>query len=163
MDLYFLRHGLAGQHGDPKYKDDSLRPLTAEGKDRLRQAGRAMKKLKLRFDLILSSPYLRALQTAEIIAQSYKIKKIHLTHNLLPPAQGRQLLSEIKKNFSTAEKILLVGHEPHMTALMSEFLKSPRPLAIDFKKGALGLIRFEDGTAQFEWLLSPHQLSCLAS
>jgi len=167
MDLYFLRHGLAGQHGDPKYKDDSLRPLTKEGKHKLIAAAQGMKRLRLKFDLVLTSPYLRAKQTAEIIAEAYKIKsqKIELTDNLLPPASAKQLLAEIRHRFPKAQKILLAGHEPHMTELMSELLKSNRHLNIDFKKGGLGLLSIEkdptDGTLQ--WLLTPEQLSYLAS
>src|ERR1700679_3972322 len=92
-NLYFLRHGLAGQHGDPKYKDDSLRPLTAEGRRKMHAISLGMKTLGLSFDVILSSPYVPARQTAPIVAKKYKLKDsdIYLTENLLPPATVKKL------------------------------------------------------------------------
>ncbi len=86
-ELFLLRHGLAGQHGDPKYKDDSLRPLTAEGREKMHRVALGMQTLGLKFDAVISSPYLRAKQTAEIVTRAYKLKNkgIYLTDNLLPP------------------------------------------------------------------------------
>ena len=162
IELYFLRHGLAGQYGDPNYKDDSLRPLTTEGRRKLRQAAQGMLALDLHFDGVLSSPFLRAKQTAQIVAQAYRIPKrnIHLTDNLLPPATIKKLLAEIKRHDPKSQNILLVGHEPHLTELISSLLKSP-PLAIDFKKGGLCLVRLEE-EAVLQWLLTPTQLGMLA-
>ena len=75
MNLYLLRHGIAVEPGTPGCEKDSERPLTPKGKRQLRQIAAAMKKMDLRFDLILSSPFLRARQTAEIIAESLTLKK----------------------------------------------------------------------------------------
>ena len=69
MNLYILRHGIAVEHGAPGYAKDADRPLTPEGERKLGQIAEAMKALELTFDLILSSPYLRARQTAEIVAE----------------------------------------------------------------------------------------------
>jgi phosphohistidine phosphatase len=164
MVFYLLRHGLAGQHGDPRYKDDSLRPLTEEGMRKMQGASKGMKNLNLQFDAILSSPYLRARQTAEIVAKVYKIKKVHLTENLLPPCPARHLLKEITEHFPTAETILAVGHEPHLTQLISEFLKSDQHLNIDFKKGALVSLNVPPSPrspATLNWLLTSSQLSLM--
>jgi phosphohistidine phosphatase len=161
MELYFLRHGLAGRNGDPQYKDDSLRPLTDEGRKKLQRAVRGMKALELAFDAVLSSPYVRARQTAEVAAEGYKIKDIHLTKNLLPPATAKSLVQEINKLFPRAGRVLAVGHEPHMTAMMSELLQSPRPLAIDFKKGGLSCLTLIEGAAVLNWILTPTHLSLL--
>jgi phosphohistidine phosphatase len=166
MELYFLRHGLAGQYGDPKYKDDSLRPLTHEGREKLKRGVLGMQALGLTFDAVLSSPYLRAKQTAEIVARGYKMKtnRIHLTDNLLAPAPIKQLLQEVQNIFPKSEKVLFVGHEPHLTDMISELLKSRQPLSIDFKKGGLCCLN-TDGpskSACLSWLLSPKQLSKFA-
>ena len=74
MNLYLLRHGIAVEPGVTGYEPDSERPLTARGEDRLREAAKAMDALELSFDLILSSPFLRARQTAEIIARNLKLR-----------------------------------------------------------------------------------------
>ncbi len=167
MELYFLRHGLAGQHGDPKYKDDSLRPLTNQGCEKMQRAACGMQALELNFDAILSSPYLRARQTAEIVAEAYKTnkKEIYLTDNLLPPAPIEKLLREIQASFPEANHVLLVGHEPHLTQLVSQLLKS-KPLSIDFKKGGLCCLSVENSSdglvAVLNWLLTPSQLNLMS-
>jgi phosphohistidine phosphatase len=161
MELYFLRHGLAGQYGDPKYKDDSLRPLTAEGFKKMHRAALGMKALDLKFDAVLSSPYLRARQTAEVVIQAYRIKEIHFTNNLLPPATIKELLGEVRTHFPKSKNILLVGHEPHLTHLISSLLKSSKPLAIDLKKGALCSVGLEGSDAILNWLLTSSQLGSI--
>jgi len=165
MELYFLRHGPAGQHGDPKYRDDSLRPLTPQGREKMRRASLGMRALGLTFDAYLSSPYLRARQTAEIVAQAYKQnkEKILLTENLLPPARVEELIKEARSRFSGCENILLVGHEPHLSEMISHLLKSNTPLLIDFKKGGLCCLSlpspYRNEGAVLNWLLTPTQLN----
>jgi phosphohistidine phosphatase len=168
MELYFLRHGPAGQHGDPKYKDDSLRPLTAQGREKMQYAALGMKNLGLTFDAILSSPYVRARQTAEITAQAFKIKNnaIHYTENLLPPATIEELLREVqtlKVGAKSCLSLLLVGHEPHLTEMISSLLKSNKPLVIDLKKGGLCSLTVSrplgNESAVLNWLLTPAQLN----
>ncbi len=166
--LYFLRHGLAGQHGDPQYKDDSLRPLTPQGRDKMHGAALGMQAMGLLFDAFLSSPYLRAQETAEIVAEAYHIKKkeIFLTENLLPPASIEELLKEIHSQFPKAKNILLVGHEPHLSQMISTLLESDRPLPIDFKKGALCSVTLQQAqphpSAVLNWLLTSTQLGLMA-
>jgi len=168
MELYFLRHGLAGQYGDPKYKDDSLRPLTPEGIKKLEYAALGMIALDLKFDIILSSPYVRARQTAEIVARAYNVKnnKIILTKKLLPPASLKELMGKIKPLFQQSNSILFVGHEPHLSQLISEILNSKKPLNIDFKKGSLCKVNFEfsplEETATLAWLITQTQLGLMA-
>jgi phosphohistidine phosphatase len=179
LDLYFLRHGLAGQHGDPKYKDDSLRPLTEQGRIKMQRVALGMQALGLKFDVVFSSPYLRALQTAETVIQVYKLKRkiLHLTDNLLPPASIEKLLQEVQKvvtgtTFSRKNKkpclsLLFVGHEPHLTEMISDLMKSEKHLPIDLKKGGLCCLSISPplikGTsAAFNWLLTSTQLGLMA-
>jgi phosphohistidine phosphatase len=160
MELYFLRHGLAGQHGDPKYKDDSLRPLTKEGQEKMQRAARGMQILGLTFDTILSSPYLRAKQTAEIVADAYSMK-INLTDNLLPPASLKELLQDIAANYPKSARVLVVGHEPHLTCMICALLGS-KPLDIDFKKGGICYLSVTQGQGILNWLLTSRQLGLLS-
>ena len=168
MQVYFLRHGLAGQHGDPAYKDDSLRPLTTEGLEKMRRAALGMQTLGLNFDAILSSPYLRARQTAETVTQIFKDQthKIHFTENLLPPASIENLLQEVLDRFSGAKDVLFVGHEPHLSQMISCLLKASPSLNIDFKKGALCSLQIRlnpsKPDASLLWLLTSKQLGLMA-
>lgn len=168
MNIFLLRHGLAGQHGDPKFKDDSLRPLTAEGREKMHRVALGMQTLGLKFDAVISSPYLRAKQTAEIVTRASKLKNkgIYLTDNLLPPSSIKELLQEVHSHFPKSENILLVGHEPHLTEMISSLLGSDKPLMIDFKKGGLCCLSIEGPldrlNAVLNWLLTPKQLACLA-
>jgi len=168
MDLYFLRHGIAAERGDPRYKDDSLRPLTAQGQKKMYHEARGMQRLGLKFDTIICSPYLRAKQTAEIVAQSYKLKNktIHFTKNLLPPASIKELLQEIHAHYLKSKSVLLVGHEPHLTEMISSLLKAPEALDIDLKKGGLCYLSIDRTSkktmASLIWLLTPTQVELMA-
>jgi phosphohistidine phosphatase len=133
----------------------------------MRSEALGMKNLKLSFDLILSSPYVRARQTAGIVAQAYKIKDraIHYTENLLPPATIEELLDEAHASFPGSQNILLVGHEPYLTEMISSLLDCRQPLGIELKKGGLCClsIRYplKKNSAILNWLLTPAQLHLL--
>src|SRR2546423_915225 len=114
MNLFILRHGLAVEHGTPGYADDASRPLTVEGKAKLRKISRAMEKLDLDFDVIISSPYQRARQTAEITAKELDLeKKLAFSDALIPSGSAKELISHINRLKPRPENILLVGHEPY--------------------------------------------------
>ena len=96
MNLFFLRHAKACPRG-PKYRPDSKRPLTREGEKAMRQVAAGIQKLELTFDLILASPYARALRTAEILADAYDSKKLFVTRNLAADADHPEVVAEIMK------------------------------------------------------------------
>src|ERR1700687_3575860 len=75
MELYFMRHGIAADRGDPDFPDDRERPLTGEGKKKVRGISSGMKSLGLSFDLIFTSPYPRASETAAIVAKVFGMQK----------------------------------------------------------------------------------------
>ena len=85
MELYILRHGIAVERGTPGYRKDADRPLTPEGKEKVHQIAEAILGMELKFDLILSSPYARAEQTAKIVAgeldQEVTVGESHLRPN----------------------------------------------------------------------------------
>lgn len=164
MNLFFLRHAKACPRG-PKYRPDSKRPLTREGEKTMREVARDMQKLDLSFDLILASPYLRALRTAEILAQVFHSKKLFVTNHLAADADTRQVVAEINENFGALENIVLVGHEPFLSGLISHLLTGQPGMKIDFKKAALCKLSVEDlrfgDCASLCWLLTPRQLARL--
>src|SRR5439155_24352748 len=143
------------------YARDADRPLTPEGKRKLKRVAEAMQKLDLSFDLLLSSPYLRARQTAELVAEALgQKKKLEFADSLKPDGSFRNLIDYLKNWKSRS--VLLVGHEPHLSGLIS-FLLSGRPnLSITLKK--VGLCRLAvdklnyGQCATIEWLLTPSQM-----
>jgi phosphohistidine phosphatase len=166
MNLYLLRHGIAVDQGAPGYEIDSERPLVLKGEKRLRKAAAAMKKMELSFDLIISSPLVRARQTAEIIAEELKYKKqIKLSDNLVPGGDFRALIKELNTIKPPPEDVVLVGHEPFLSAFIG-LLVSGGYAAIEMKKG--GLCKLEvvslqaDACAKLAWLLTPSQMELMA-
>ena len=167
MELYILRHGLAGEFGDPSYPDDSQRPLTAEGKRKMLQAALGMKALGLKFDLAFSSPYLRARQTAEIVCRQLDLlEKLQITENLEPGRDHRKLIAEINQNDLKNKRVLLTGHEPFLSGLIAYLISGSHSPLVEFKKGAL--CKLEAGELKYgrcaavHWLLTSKQLGLMA-
>ena len=120
MNIFILRHGIAVEPGSPGFEKDSARPLIPRGERRLRSASEAMKKLELSFDLILSSPFVRAKQTAEIIASELKLKKrVEFFGGLVPGGNSKALIYALNELKPSPENVLLVGHEPSLSRLIS--------------------------------------------
>ena len=167
MKLFILRHGIAAMRDDLDVENDSQRQLTPKGKRQLRQSAAAMKKMGLRFDLILSSPYLRAKQTAEIVADFLKLnKKLHFSNALVPDGSPNVLIRQLHEIKPAPENVLLVGHEPYLSSLISLLTSGGIDLAMDFKKGGLCKLETErlsyDRCATLIWLLMPKQMKMIA-
>ncbi len=166
MNLYLLRHGIAAEPGAAGYEPDSERPLIPKGEKRLREAARAMKVLGLSYDLILSSPFLRARQTAEIIARNLKLRKrLACSDDLIPGGNPRLLIQQLNQFRPEPENVLLVGHEPYLGKLAALLAAGNTSLEIDFKKGGLCKLEAEfllyGRCARLVWLLTPRQLELL--
>jgi len=166
MELYLLRHGIAVMRDDLDFKNDAKRPLTSKGKRQLRQTAAAMKTMGLHFDLILSSPYLRAKQTAEVIAESLKLKKeFRFSDALAPDGSPKDLVRELNERKPAPENVLLVGHEPYLSSLISLLTTGGEALALDFKKGGLCKLETEklsyNRCATLVWLLTPKQMKLM--
>ena len=162
MELYILRHGIAVERGTPGYKKDSDRPLTKEGEEKLHQIAQAMLAMELKFDLILSSPYVRAAKTAEIVASKLD-GEVTFTEFLESGGNQLALISQI--NDEKPQRVLLVGHEPDLSRLISLLTTGGTSAAIELKKGGLCKMTVDKLTfgqcATLNWLLTPKQLRAL--
>ena len=163
MELYILRHAKADPLGIGGVGRDKDRALTDEGIATLRWVVRGMKALGLTFDLILSSPYLRARQTAEIVAEELDVRKIlELSPELAPGGDCRVLIDTMSTRCDPSASILLVGHEPTLSRLISVLISGDERTGINLKKA--GLCKVTIGTlrygrcAMLEWLLAPAQM-----
>ena len=155
MEIYILRHGIAedGQAGQP----DSDRALTADGRKKLRTVLRVAANAGVSPSLILTSPYKRALQTAQLAAEILDYHgELLRTKALEPNMVPRAVWDEIRVHKDEA-RILLAGHEPLFSRLTAYLLGSPE-LQIDFKKGAIACIELERFPAEphgvLRWMLT---------
>lgn len=156
MEIYVLRHGIA-ENGRPGHPD-SERALTAEGKDKLRKVMKRAKAAGVEPELILSSPYKRAIETAEIAAEVLGYAgKIVRTPGLIPDASPAEIWDEIRSR-RNEPSILLSSHEP-LTGSLVAFLLNSAALQVDMKKAALARIDCDSfGAAPsgvLKWLLTP--------
>ena len=165
MNLYVLRHAIAVEPGTAGF-EDAQRELTSEGAAKMTRIARGMLTLDLQFDLILASPYIRARQTADIVAEAFNARdKLRFTENLTPSGDGEQVILEINKRHRKNENILMVGHEPLLSSLIAILISGDPTLSIVLKKG--GLCRLVTTTlvygrcASLEWLLFPSQMAQL--
>ena len=160
MNLYMIRHAIAVDEATSDYASDSERPLTDKGRKKMRQIARALRHLGVEFDLILSSPYLRACQTAEILADVFKMKdKLVFSDNLIPLGNPELLIGEINENHAV-DSLAIVGHEPHLSSLIGLLTAESARLEITLKKGGVchlsaDDLHHQDHRATLEWLLTP--------
>lgn len=166
MNLFLLRHGLAVEPGTAGYSKDADRPLTPKGERKLWRAAKTMKALDLSFDLILSSPYLRARQTAAILAQALDAKdRLELSGSLAPGNPTRKII-ECLHRLPMPDNVLLVGHEPGLSQLISLLVAGDSGLSVLMKKGGLCKLSAESlkpgRCATLQWLLTPKQMALMA-
>ncbi|NDJ17422.1 phosphohistidine phosphatase SixA [Myxacorys almedinensis] len=161
MDLYFIRHGLAGQHGD--YANDRERPLTDEGKRKTRQVAQQLHGLGLRFDLILTSPLARAKQTAEILRAEGLGKQLEEAEYLAPGGDLQPWLNWLGTWRSPDKVLALVGHEPDLSTWAELLVWGNAHGNLVLKKaGAIAVTIPDSGspiaTSRLFWLTSPRFL-----
>jgi phosphohistidine phosphatase len=155
MNLYLIRHAIAVE----EFEDDSQRPLTDKGRKKMRQIAKGLRALGVEFDLILSSPYVRATQTAEILADVFKMKReVQISGHLTPMGDPDLLIAEINEKYN-AGSLALVGHEPFLTSLIGLLIADNANVDITLKKGGVCSLSADDlhhtRKASMDWLLTP--------
>jgi phosphohistidine phosphatase len=163
LEVYLIRHGLAAERGK-EWPDDSKRPLTPEGLVSLRKEARALNKLEVTFDQIVSSPLVRTRQTADVFSEELKgHPEIVLSDALAPAGTPAAIIQEIVKYVRKA-RLALVGHEPNLGELAGELIGARA--ALEFKKGGICRIDFDvlppKGTGRLRWFVTPKMLRKMA-
>jgi phosphohistidine phosphatase len=161
MQLYIVRHGIAIDREDPKCPPDPERFLTEEGIDKTKEVAKGLAEVATVPDLILSSPYVRALQTAELVAAAleYSKQKIRKTEQLLPGAEPLQLFRELAKD-KDLSSVFVVGHAPHLDDLIATAIGSKHHVTT-LKKAGVALVelkRLVPPNGQLVWLATPKLL-----
>lgn len=158
MELVFLRHGVAADSADWK-GDDADRPLTTEGVDRTKEVVRGLRAMKIRPDVILSSPLLRARETAEIARKGLLTDaKVEVVDELESAASPDRFIARLA-DLADKPLVLCVGHEPHISTSISAMISGKTTASIEMKKAGACAIRFsgipKSGAGTLLWLLPP--------
>ena len=159
MKLYLLRHGDAVEHGDPRFKEAD-RPLAPKGIQRTKSLAHVLRQMEISFEVILSSPLARARETAEIVERNLRLKGLlELTEHLAPTGSVEKLVAQVNAIRPVPDSVLLVGHEPYLSGLISLLCTGGPGLSLTLKKGALCRLEVEPlccaRCASLEWLLPP--------
>jgi len=161
MQLYIVRHGIAIDREDPQCPPDPERFLTDEGIEKTKQVAKGVAEIGAVPDLMLSSPYLRAVQTAEIFASAleHNKQKIRKTDLLLPGADPMQLFRELAKE-KQASAVFIFGHAPHLDDLIATAIGSKHHVTA-LKKAGVALVelrRMVPPSGELVWLATPKLL-----
>ena len=155
-ELYLLRHGAAEDHGPDG--SDSSRRLTSEGLTELRRVLALAKKAQVTPSLVLSSPLVRAVETAELVAAELGYQDAILKSRALAPDSSPQAVWEELRAHAAQPFILIAGHEPLLSDTIAWLLGSSRPL-VRFPKAALARIDLARlgpaPSAILRWLITP--------
>jgi phosphohistidine phosphatase len=161
MELLIVRHAIALERDTNRWPDDEERPLSARGMARARKAAVGLKALTAAPDRVLTSPLLRAAQTAAILAQVAGWPKATVCRQLMPGIAPRELLAVLGR--TREDRVAVVGHEPGLGALLAACLPAGvGGAAFAFRKMGVALLEFQGapraGRGQLMWFLPPRLL-----
>ena len=161
MRICLVRHAIAEERGSA-WPDDSLRPLTADGRKKMRAAAAGIARL-VQPTIILTSPLTRAVQTAEILGDTWDLHRFHVS-DALAEGDDENLLADILS--LRADALAAVGHEPFISATLSFLLTGDRrSVSAPFGKGAAACVEFEGepraGEGTLLWFMQPSALRLL--
>ena len=163
MLLYLMRHGIAINREDPDCPPEVERHLTPKGIARTRAAAKGLRALGIRPDEMLTSPYLRAVQTAEITCAvvDFPIEKIRRTDALKPEAKPALFFEEVAR--LKADEVMCFGHAPNMDELIAHAVRAPMAFTALKKAGVacLEVQSFSPLKATLEWLHTAKTLRLL--
>jgi len=163
MRIYLMRHGLAIDRDDPDCPPEAERYLTPKGIERTRAVAVGLAEMGVRPTILLSSPYVRAVQTGEIVCEALDIdpKSLHASDALKPEAKPARIAEELAR--ITAEEVMCFGHAPHLDDFIAYALRAAAPFTMLKKAGVacLEVQRLSPPEAQLRWLLTPRLLRTL--
>jgi len=168
MKVLLIRHAIAEDYTifSLSGQADDLRPLTTKGKTKMRKGIRGLQQLITQIQYVVSSPLRRAVQTADLVAQSYPDAHREVLPALAPRGSTTVILEYLQGHSNTTHTIALIGHEPHLGELTTWLLSGHIGTWCPLKKGGAGLLEFSGevaaSQADLQWLLTPKQLRLLS-
>jgi len=165
-ELYIMRHGIAVMRGASTVMDDAKRPLTPEGREKMCEIGAGLVQAGMVADWIVSSPLVRAVETAEIVGEALGSKPPLDQCDALRPGGDPEALITFLAKRSNRRHVLVVGHEPDLGELAARLIGAGRNAHMPFKKGGCCLITFSEfppkAPGRLLWWLSPRIMRKLA-
>jgi phosphohistidine phosphatase len=168
MNFYLMRHGIAVAADDPGVIQDQERPLTSNGVKRMRRVARGLRRLGIKFDGILTSPLVRARQTADIVAAALGMEsRLEEITELAPESSVEHLIFALTR-YQDRDHLLLVGHQPLLGQTLASLIDPSPGARLEFDLGKGSLCRVEiDGlpahnSGVLHWLMTAKQLRLLA-
>ncbi|GAC1663558.1 MAG: phosphohistidine phosphatase SixA [Steroidobacteraceae bacterium] len=163
MELLIVRHAIAFERDAHRWPDDDERPLSARGMARARKAAQGLKAISGRPARVLTSPLLRARQTAAILSQVAAWPRAVPCHQLMPGVGAPELLALLGR--ARDERLAVVGHEPGLGHLVSTCLPGgAKSAAFAFRKMGVALLEFKGppraGRGELVWFVPPRVLRC---
>ena len=166
MQLLVVRHAIAEDREvfAATGREDALRPLTAEGTRKMKRTARGLRSIAPGIDVIVSSPFTRANETAEILRREYELDRIETARELEPSTP----LDEAVRWLGRLDKgvVAIVGHEPQLGHLVTYLISGYEHAGVEFKKGGACLIEFDErpevANGRLVWAISPGILRDLA-
>ena len=168
MDLYVVRHAVAHKRDGDRWPDDAKRPLTPEGEERFRRAAGGILRLVPEVGLVLSSPFVRAWRTAEILEQAGWPSPVPC-EELEPDYPPQKALSALAR-YEDLGPVAIVGHRPGLHELVSYLLTGDTigedcGARVQIKKGGVARLHFDGapelGAGSLEWALTPKALQAI--
>jgi phosphohistidine phosphatase len=165
-ELYIMRHGIAVERGSAGYSDDSKRPLTPDGKKKLVEITRGLMRLGFDVDWIVTSPLVRALETAKLVAAGLGGGcSLDASDDLRPGGSAEALIAFLAKH-PNCKRVLVVGHEPDLSEMAGRLIGAGRRAHLALKKGGCCMITFDDfppkSPGKLIWWLTPRIMRKLA-
>ena len=165
MRLYLLRHATAVPHGTPGFNADAMRPLADEGREQARQVAAGLKRLNIEIDAVATSPFVRAVQTAEPVARAFGLDGKLVVIDALQPEADPAKTSGALRGLAAHQHVVLVGHEPHMSLWLG-WLTAPGGLRCEFKKGGVASVEVDrvppaSGHGTLCWFVTSKQLGLI--
>jgi phosphohistidine phosphatase len=166
MNLLVIRHANAEDKiewagtGEP----DAKRPLTEDGRKKMKRGAKGLRKMVGNIDLLATSPLTRAVQTAEVVAREFEEVAVVVTDSL-DPSRPHHVFLDWLRSLDEITTVAVVGHDPHLSGLVSWLLTGRDGGIIEMKKGAACMIELDragaPGTGRLVWALTPDQLRAL--
>jgi phosphohistidine phosphatase len=155
MLLYLVRHGVAIDRSDPKCPPEAERPLTAKGVQKTRSAALGLSFLGAQPDVLITSPYVRAVQTAEIFAEAlgFPPEKVRVSEALKPAENPADIVKEVLK--VRAKEVACFGHAPHLDAVLA-YVSGARSAFTELKKAGVACLEYTPAQGRWDlrWLLT---------
>ncbi|MCL2660267.1 MAG: histidine phosphatase family protein [Acidobacteriaceae bacterium] len=163
MNLYILRHASAGvRRNNPLL--DVKRPLDKDGKRHCLHLAHVLSAMRIGFDLIISSPLKRSLQTASFVGNETGYESRILKSKALEPQATLEDFNRLLQECSHCENLLVVGHNPNLTLFLSSILVPPSATAgpqIRLRKGSMARVSLNQSVGTLTWLLDPRTVRAL--